>query len=75
MISTILRFFNSFRLVQLTSAYLVDDSDTFVPQDAPLSHCLDVTFHDVQIRSTNRRLRDLDDGIRWCLDDGRGPFF
>src|SRR5660397_287878 len=48
-------------------AHLFDDSDTFVPQYSAIRDRWHITFHDVQVRSTNRRLRDLDDGIGLSL--------
>jgi hypothetical protein len=46
-----------------TCADLLDDSDTFVPQDAAGGYFRNIPLQDMQIRSTYSRLGDLDDGI------------
>jgi len=61
--------------VRNASAHLFDDSNTFVPQDSAIRNGWHVTFHDMQIRSANGCLRDLDDSIGGCLDDGFGFVF
>jgi hypothetical protein len=50
-------------------ANLVDDSDTFVPQDTAGYDGGYITFQDMQIRSANSRLCDFDNGIGRYLED------